>query len=271
VRWGVIGLAVVATASTAHADREPVEALPVVATIDGPTPVVVRGDLSIQQSRRAERIARAVYRDVSRRFLHARDDTEHDPVDVCLFATERAYTRFVDQVVGDDDYSRMGFYLGSKRLVVANLARGIGNLRHELVHALIGDDYPRLPTWLNEGMGSLYGTARPGKTGFRFLVNYRLRHLQAAMKADRLPTLDDLATAGRAELYGNRGGTYYALSRYVLLYMEQRGTLDEFYEKMYRSDAPRRAHLALLFEYVDYDDFVTWAKALRYRKKRRRR
>ena len=84
------------------------------------------------------------------------------------------------------------------------------------VHPLLGDDFPQIPAWLNEGIAALYGSARAGKRGFEFLVNYRLRDLQKALKAGDLPTVDQLAASTADDVRGPRAMTWYAMARYVL-------------------------------------------------------
>src|SRR5262245_61578293 len=77
------------------------------------------------------------------------------PVTLCLTGTTADYQAFTRAFA--DVPSDLGFYRPDLRVGVANLGRGAGNLRHELVHPLVGDDYPEIPSWLNEGLGSLYG------------------------------------------------------------------------------------------------------------------
>ena len=262
-------LLVVALAGPALADApcSRVDALPVIARIqekDG-TRFVLRGRLGRKRAARMARLAQAMVRDVSRRFLQQRDGSKRAPVDVCLFATTRAYRAFVQGVYGDDaEHSELGFYSPSRRLVVANLGRSAGNLRHELVHPLLGDDFDDLPAWLNEGLGALYGSARRTRSGFRFLVNYRLRHLQAARRAGRLPSLDELAASTEREVYGDDAGTYYALARYLLLYLEREGKLDTFVRTLRAKPVTTAWQRTVLRRFVDQQAFLVWTGKLRY-------
>ena len=61
---------------------------------------------------------------------------------------------------------RDGVYLEFTHHATVRDNASVGNLRHELVHPLLGDDYPAIPAWLNEGIASLYGSAKRGKRGF---------------------------------------------------------------------------------------------------------
>ncbi len=49
-----------------------------------------------------------------------------------------------------------GFYHKSDRLIVATALGGYGTVLHELMHALVADDFPDAPLWLEEGMATLY-------------------------------------------------------------------------------------------------------------------
>lgn len=240
---------------------------PSFATIDdlGPTTVVLRGDLSPKRARWAERKARQLYRDVNRRFIRPNkaDDAEREPVDIYLFDSTAAYQKFVDEEFGPGDHSRLGFYVPARRIVVANLKLSVGNLRHEMAHALIGDDFVDIPSWLNEGIGSLYGNVKAvRKDRLDFTVNYRLRHLREARARGELPSLARLARSGRDEVYGPEAMTYYALSRYVLLYLDRRGSLASFYEEMRAAPRTPKKQLEVLRRFVDERTFLRWSARL---------
>ncbi len=249
--------------------------LPVIARLDkiAPTTFVLRGRLSKRRARAMERLARSIIGDVATRFVGPVAPTSsastakagRSAVDVCLFETDEDYAAFSAQT-GDRD-TMLGFYLPRQRLVVANLGRSVGNLRHELIHPLVGDDFAKrrahLPAWFNEGLGSLYGSARVNPRGVRFLVNYRLRSVLSAKRAGQLPSLSEIAGSGRPQLYGPRSGTFYGTARYLLLYLDASGTLDEFYRELAVSNGTETEQRRLLEKHVDYTKFVAWLSKLR--------
>jgi hypothetical protein len=256
-----MGLAWFAPSARAD-DSADLAALPVLAELrTGATPVVVRGDLDPRQARDALREVRGVYDDVARRFVAAASG--RPPVTLCLFATEAAYTRFVTRVFGPG-MSPLGFYRADRRIAVANLARGVGNARHELVHPLLGDDFAAIPPWLNEGIAALYGSARitGGRVDFR--VNYRLRDLQAAMRRGRVPSLDELAGLRADGFYGPAVATHYALARYLLLYLHRRGELAALYRELRAAAGDVDRQRALVRARVDERAFAAWARRLRW-------
>jgi len=239
--------------------RQAVDALPLLGTLDGVTPVVIRGRLPRRDAARMVSLAAAIQADVERRFVAGARGDARPPVTVCLAASDADYRALAARF--DDTPSDLGFYRPDLRIALVNLARGVGNLRHELVHPLLGDDFPGIPAWLNEGIASLYGTSRLTGGRFQFLANYRLRHFRQALAAGALPTLDQLASAGPAEMYGPAKMTYYATARMALLYLDRAGGLDRFYRAMRDADAAARPRL--LAAAIDWSSLVRWSRRLR--------
>jgi len=245
-----------------HERHPSVQALPEIAKVGaaGDTIFVLRGRLSKDRAGRIERIARQVHRDVKRRFLSGREKTGLRPVDVCVFESSKAYRKFAKEVMGSDGYSAdRGFFVPYRRLVVVDLGRGVGGLRHELVHALLRDEFGTLPDWLDEGMAALYVTAEWTKKGYRFQVNFRLGQLRAARAAGSLPDLEKLAASDDRDVYGENYQAYYALARCLLLYLDRQGRLEEFFSKIRFAPRSKDGQLKVLKQFVDYDAFLKWA------------
>ena len=200
-----------------------------------------------------------VLSDVARRFTKKDGDANAD-IRLCVLPDDSSY-REAAGAFGDIP-SAWGFYRPDHRVAIANLGASIGNLRHELVHPLIGDDFPSIPAWLNEGVAALYGTAKWNGKRFEFLVNYRLKDLQKAIHDGTLPTIAELAASTSADVRGDRAMMFYAMSRYVLLFVEKQGKLSELYAEL-RDAKDRKDHVAILTSYVDDAKFVAWAKKLR--------
>jgi hypothetical protein len=211
-----------------------------------------------KQPKEALVIADQVISDVARRFTKKGDPQPE--IRLCLLPDDTSY-REAAGAFGDIP-SDWGFYRPDQRVAIANLGASIGNLRHELVHPLIGDDFPSIPAWLNEGVAALYGTAKWNGKRFEFLVNYRLKDLQKAIRDGSLPTIAELAASTSADVRGDRAMMFYAMSRYVLLFVEKQGKLSELYGEL-RDAKDRKDHVAILTSYVDDAKFVAWAKKLR--------
>jgi hypothetical protein len=259
VRW----LALVLLAASAHASgRDAIGELPELGTIEhGRARVVVRGDLAKARAREAVQLVDQVIADVERRFTRPAEHADA-PVTLCVLHDDASY-RDVAGTLGDIP-SPWGFYRPDRRVAIANFGQSIGNLRHELVHPLIGDDFPEIPAWLNEGVAALYGTARPTKRGFEFLVNYRLRDLQRALAKGELPSIGELAESTDADIRGPRAGMYYAYARYVLLFLDRKGKLDATYAALRDASGDVAKQRRILEAAVDEHAFRAWARGLRY-------
>lgn len=221
--------------------------------------IEVDGEVSAKRAKEVIALVKAVVADVERRFTR---DAKRPDADVTLLLYDNADRYREEAAKLGPVISDWGFYLPVKRVAIANVAASIGNLRHELVHPLLGDDYPTIPAWLNEGVAALYGSAKQSKGRFVFLVNYRLRDLQRALKQGTLPSLAELAASTDADVRGNQAMTYYALSRYVLLYADKLGTLDALYAEL--RDNHVKKHVEILSRYIDETAFHAWVRKLRY-------
>jgi hypothetical protein len=220
--------------------------------------ITVRGEVTKAKQAQMVKLVGDVIADVERRFTAPAKDPDAR-VTLLLFSDPDRY-REVSGTFGPL-ISDWGFYLPDRRVAIANTGASVGNLRHELVHPLIGDDYPDIPAWLNEGVAALYGSADLGKRGFTFRVNYRLRDLKRALAAGTCPTFAQLAASTDADVRGEHAMVYYALSRYVLLYADRKGKLSQLYADLRRT--ARAKHAEVLARYVDEAAFRTWASKLR--------
>ena len=79
-----------------------------------------------------------------------------EPITVLLFKDDETYRDWAKKLFDDTDVSHFGYYKPDKRTMVMNISTGGGTLIHELTHALIVYDFPDVPRWFNEGLGSLH-------------------------------------------------------------------------------------------------------------------
>jgi hypothetical protein len=157
------------------------------------------------------------------------------PVTVMLFFGKAPYEKYCRTVLGEDCISRFGFFRYDRRAIVMNAAPGLGTLSHELVHPLVAEDFTDAPTWINEGIASLYealAIVKPGQ--IRGVKNWRHPRLVSALKSkteqanaqlDHLFGMDDETFRGKNE------DLNYALARYVCQWLETQGKLWSFYAK----------------------------------------
>ncbi|MFT3841809.1 MAG: hypothetical protein QM723_32765 [Myxococcaceae bacterium] len=240
----------------AWAGREAIDALPVAAKLGDR--FTLRGKLSPARAQQLLAIASSVEQDVKRRFGSGANPAQ---VPMCLFETAKEYAEFNHALLdGGEPPSELGFYDPTMRVVVANVGLSIGNLRHEMTHALVADDFPGIPSWLTEGIGSLYGTAVLKDGRYVFVANYRLKHLREAKKDGTLPTLHELVTAPPEVVYGPKVMAFYGLVRHLLLYLDRQGTLSKFYAEFRAAKVEDREKV--LLRYVDEKKFLAWTDSL---------
>ncbi len=110
--------------------------------------------------------------------------------------------------------------------MVMDISTGGGTLVHELTHAMIAFDFPDIPDWFNEGLGSLYEQCRWEGDKLVGLPNWRLPDLQKAIRDKSLGTLEELTSVDFRRVHM---GLNYAQARYLCFYMQEHGNLESFY------------------------------------------
>src|SRR5436190_4827580 len=117
-----------------------------------------------------------------------------EPVLILLFESREPYARLAKEWFGDEDVPHYGFFRRNQNVMLMNVGTGTGTLVHELVHALIQPDFPKVPNWFNEGLASLYEQCAIGRDlrSITGLANWRLPALKQAVRKDTLRPLREL-------------------------------------------------------------------------------
>jgi hypothetical protein len=159
---------------------------------------------------------------------------------VWIYGDEESYMRESSATLGIVPDTPYGFYRPCSRSLVVNAGLGYGTLVHEMVHAYMHADFPDAPTWMQEGLASLYEA--PIEKEGRLLggTNWRLPPLQRAIESHRAPSFEAVSKGSRGDFDGKDGGSYYAVSRYLLYWLQERGQLERFY-RAYRANVDRDA------------------------------
>ena len=152
-------------------------------------------------------------------------------------------------------YTRSRSYFGESDMASTGLPEGdelklLEKFRGKVPEEVFTESYA--PPFYKETPGAKDPFAKAQRT-----------HLRQAMKRGELPSLEEMAASGRAEVYGPSGLTYYATARYLLLYLDQRGALGRFYAELRQGPGTAEAQLELLERYVDYEDWLAWTQRLR--------
>ncbi|HTU26421.1 MAG TPA: hypothetical protein VMF30_13530 [Pirellulales bacterium] len=195
------------------------------------------------------------------------------PITVLLLSGESSYNHYAEKLFGDRGVSIYGYYKPGLRMLVLNIGTGGGTLVHELTHALVEFDFPKIPDWFNEGLASLHEQCRFRETEdgptIVGLENWRLTGLQKAIRAGQVGSLEALF-AGH-DFRGPQQGLNYAQARYFCLYLERQGRLAEFYRQFRDScdtDPHGTAALAGVipdFSWGSFDHgFQHWVLGLEY-------
>jgi len=151
-------------------------------------------------------------------------------VTVFLFKDDISYRYWAQKRFDDSDPSPYGYYKPSKKTMLMNISTGGGTLLHELTHAFVRYDFPDIPSWFNEGLGSLYERCSLNNCTILGYVNWRLPGLQKSIINKTYTSLNKLVFTDDDEFYGENSGFYYAQARYLCYYLQEKGELRKFYK-----------------------------------------
>lgn len=154
-------------------------------------------------------------------------------ISIYVFPAAAAYHAYCRRVYGGSEcMSRFGFYEPDERKIIMQGGAG-GTLSHELAHPFFEADFPTGPTWLNEGIASVFeqpilhpkGQIHGGK-------NWRLPRLLQALgsaKERDEARLEALFGMPDATFRNDQESLHYAVARYACQWLDERGFLWPFY------------------------------------------
>ena len=191
-------------------------------------PFVVIGDEGAAMvKQRASGFLRWTVKLIEKDFFTKRPDKL---IEVWLFGNEKTYRAGAKKFFNDTPETPYGYYSPSADALIMNIGPGAGTLSHELVHPYMEANFPNVPSWFNEGLASLY--ERPiEKNGHIWgLPNWRLPNLKKQLREKTLPSIPTLLKTTRDGFY-NASYDSYAYARYLMLYLQEKGVLRDFYTK----------------------------------------
>jgi len=155
-------------------------------------------------------------------------------ISVYLFPEGQTYETFCKKKYAAPCIAHYGFYQPGDRYMVMNIGLGLGTLTHEIVHPLVESDFPEAPTWLNEGIASVFEApviTKPGE--IHGVKNWRHPRLKKALtSAEREHARLDVMFAMRDDVFrGDGEDLHYAMARYVCQWLDERGKLWAFYQR----------------------------------------
>lgn len=191
---------------------------------------------------------------------------DRDPLhilDVWLFRDKASYEANVLKLWGTKPTSPYGYYTATNRALVMNIATGGGTLVHEIVHPFIESNFPRCPSWFNEGLASLYEQSAERDGGIVGLTNWRLAGLQKAIADGKLGTFERLTSTTTLQFYNNDRGNNYAQARYLCYWLQQKGKLREYYKAFAAAVADDPTGYKTLRQVGAIDDVAAFEKSWR--------
>ena len=154
-------------------------------------------------------------------------------LDIWLFRDAASYEKNALALFGEKPTTPYGYYSSTHKALVMNISTGGGTLVHEIVHPFVEANFPACPPWFNEGLGSLYEQSGEVNGHIHGYTNWRLPGLQAAIKAQRVPSFKTLTALDENGFYNEDKGTNYSQARYLCYYLQQHGLLVKFYREFY--------------------------------------
>ncbi len=195
-----------------------------------------------------------------------------EPWTIWLFSTDESYTDHAVAYFGHFPDTPYGYAYGEERALVMNIGTGGGTLVHEMVHPYIAANFPGCPPWINEGLASLYEHVGPREGRIWGFTNWRLPGLKRAIQNGNLPSLRWLTEANAESFYGDEAsGTLYAMSRYLMQHLQERGVLRAFMARYAETRAQDLSGYTALLETLQVKDvpaftaeWERWVLALRW-------
>jgi len=190
-----------------------------------------------------------------------------EPVDVWLFPDAETYDAYVLAWFGEPPGTPYGF--ANDDGLFMNIATGGGTLVHEMVHPLMGTNFPECPPWYNEGLASLYEAVTEEDGHLRGRLNWRLDGLQSQIKGSNLPSFEALMAMDRDTFYHHDEADNYAQSRYLLYYLQEQDLLRPYHQAFTANVGRDPTGYATLKEVLKREDMAafqaeweTWALSL---------
>jgi hypothetical protein len=178
----------------------------------------------------------ALMRSAMQGFLNNRFSKKPEKaITVYLFPEATSYEAFCKKKYDAPCIAHYGFYQPADRYMVMNAGLGLGTLTHELVHPLVEADFPGAPTWINEGIASVFEQPLIPKPGeIHGGKNWRWPRVARAMRSageKEHARLDVLFGMRDTTFRTDREDLHYAMARYVCQWLDERGKLWPFFQR----------------------------------------
>ena len=209
--------------------------LPGAFTVRVSSPYVVASDLGPAQLDRV--IAQTLQAATKALFASYIQTAPPAPVRTYLFAGRTSYV-IISRILWKDENPEMfGYSSPVQDMMVMDISTGGGTLIHELTHILLWADFPAIPIWFNEALGSLHEAVEIHPDRLVGLPNWRGASVKDALRRNSLRSLDELVSD--PDFYGKNVVINYAHARYFCLFLQDRCDLKRFYRLMKASQGAK--------------------------------
>jgi len=150
---------------------------------------------------------------------------------IIIFNDYEKYKKFVleNYDIPEHDISPYGFYKISKNVIIIRYVSWKGSLMHEVTHRFLRSDFPNIPSWFDEGFAALHEKSSFKNGVLKGEFSWRIISIRRALDDDKYTGLKTLMESNDDELYGKRSSFYYAQARYLLMYIQEKGLLKDYY------------------------------------------
>lgn len=124
---------------------------------------------------------------------------------------------------GTEYHPFLGVFNPKDNLILATVMGGYGTFLHELMHAMVHNDFADVPAWLDEGMAMMYERSMWSSNQLVPLPNWRLDHIPL----DYLVDVQSLVSIGQSD---NLDYRQLSALRMLMLFLESRNQLSGFYQ-----------------------------------------
>jgi hypothetical protein len=152
-------------------------------------------------------------------------------IDIWLFNGKRSYRKYTWKIFRERPDTPFGYFYRERNALIMNISTGTGTLVHEMVHVYMQSNFPKCPSWFNEGLASLYEQAKGKGNKIIGLTNWRLDGLKIAIQDNLVPSFKILTSTTDSEFYNQDPGTNYAQARYLCYYLQEKGLLMKYFHK----------------------------------------
>lgn len=173
---------------------------------------------------------------------------------VFLFKNRESYVQGLRKigisVAAEDETNqsalRNGYYYGGggRNYIVINYRddyeAGLASYAHEVTHALIRKEFPKVPEWLNEGLATMIGRSRVVNSQLQPAKRSGLDRTKSALDKDELHSLPELFSLTGAEFSAKRNNLrHYDASEQFCRFLHSRNQLRRLYHGL-RDDSGKR-------------------------------